>query len=136
MNDQEKFKKLFDELGIEYEENGNTLFINTFNCDGAREFGISFWDGDYYPEGSYHEFWVVPDTYCNTVATLKDLRWVDSSKQLPQYSGLYLVSIGNLVTTANFDGTEFRNRGMMRICVDAWQVLPKSFKTIGDSKND
>lgn len=61
MTDQEKFKKLFDELGIKYEENGNTLFIDTFNCDGAREFGISFWDGEYYPEGSYHEFWVVPE---------------------------------------------------------------------------
>ena len=81
MTDQEKFKKLFDELGIEYEENGNTLFIDTFNCDGAREFGISFWDGDYYPEGSFHEFWVVPDIDHNTVdekiiAELKALRCV------------------------------------------------------------
>ena len=72
MTDQEKFKKLFDELGIKYEENGNVLYIDTFNCDGAREFGISFWDGEYYPEGSYHEFWVVPDEYRREVH-LKDL---------------------------------------------------------------
>ena len=80
MTDQEKFKKLFDELGIEYEENGNILYIDTFHCDGAREFGISFWDGEYYPEGSYHEFWVVPEITNRvdeeTIAQLKAMRAV------------------------------------------------------------
>ena len=59
MTDMEKFMKLFDEIGIKYEEDGNRLFIDPFNCDGAEEFGISFWDGEYYPKGSFHEFWVV-----------------------------------------------------------------------------
>lgn len=60
MTDQEKVIKLLDELNIKYEVNGNTIYIDSFECDGAEEFGISFWDGEYYPEGSYHEFWVVP----------------------------------------------------------------------------
>ena len=74
--------------------------------------------------------------YKDAKREIEDPKWVDSNEQLPQYSGLYLVSIGELVTTANFDGAVFRNRGMMQIDVDAWQILPKSFKTIGDSKND
>ena len=60
MTDQEKVIKLLDELNIKYEVNGNTIYIDSFECDGADEFGISFWDGEDYPEGSYHEFWVVP----------------------------------------------------------------------------
>ncbi|MBO4543969.1 MAG: hypothetical protein J5725_12415 [Bacteroidales bacterium] len=61
MTDQEKFKKFFDEFGIAYVENGNTLYVSNFECDGAEEFGVSFWDGEDYPKGSYHEFWVVPE---------------------------------------------------------------------------
>ena len=34
---------------------------NSFFCDGAEEFGISFWDGMDYPKGTFHEFWVVPE---------------------------------------------------------------------------
>lgn len=60
MTDQEKVIKLLDELNIKYEVNGNTIYIDSFECDGAEEFGISFWDGEDYPKGSYHEFWVVP----------------------------------------------------------------------------
>lgn len=60
MTDQEKVIKLLNELGIKHEVDGNTIFIDSFECDGAEEFGISFWDGEYYPKGSYHEFWVVP----------------------------------------------------------------------------
>jgi hypothetical protein len=60
MTDQDKVIKLLDELNIKYEVNGNTIYIDSFECDGADEFGISFWDGEDYPEGSYHEFWVVP----------------------------------------------------------------------------
>ena len=59
MTDQEKVKKLLDELGIKYEEDGNVLFIDKGVCDGAEDFGISFWDGEDYPKGSFHEFWVV-----------------------------------------------------------------------------
>lgn len=60
MTDQDKVIKLLDELDIKYDINGNTIYIDSFECDGAEEFGISFWDGDDYPKGSYHEFWVVP----------------------------------------------------------------------------
>lgn len=61
MTDREKFKKLFDEVGIKYTESGDTLYIDKFACDGAEDFGISFWDGEDYPKGSFHEFWVVPE---------------------------------------------------------------------------
>lgn len=61
MTDQEKVIKLLKELGIEFEVNGNTIYIDSSECDGAEEFGISFWDGEDYPEGSYHEFWVAPE---------------------------------------------------------------------------
>ena len=61
MTDKDKFKKIFDEVGIKYEENGNTLFIDKFACDGAEEFGVTFWDGEDYPEGKFHEFFIVPE---------------------------------------------------------------------------
>ena len=61
MTDQEKFVKLLKEIGVEFEEDGNTIYINRFFCDGADEFGISFWDGMDYPKGTFHEFWVVPE---------------------------------------------------------------------------
>ena len=54
--------------------------------------------------------------------------WTDSNERLPQYTGLYLVSIDDLVTVANFDGAEFRNREMLVIKVDAWQSLPDPYK--------
>lgn len=63
MTDKEKFIKLFDEIGIKYEVDGNTIYIDNFECDGSEEFGISFWDGEDFPEGSYHEFWVVPEQH-------------------------------------------------------------------------
>jgi hypothetical protein len=63
MTDQEKVEKLFNELGIKYEKNGNTLYVDTFYCDGAAEFGVSFWDGEDYPQGEFHEFWVVPERW-------------------------------------------------------------------------
>ena len=71
MTDQEKVIKLLDELNIKYEVNGNTIYIDSFECDGAEEFGISFWDGEDYPEGSYHEFWVVP--YQQTLKSTPEL---------------------------------------------------------------
>lgn len=61
MSDKEKFKKILDELGIKYEETCDNLYIDAFHCDGAQSFGISFWDGEDYPEGSYKEFWVEPE---------------------------------------------------------------------------
>lgn len=61
MTDMEKFMKFFDEIGIKYEVNGDTLYLDKFDCDGSQEFGISFWDGEDYPKGKFHEFWVVPN---------------------------------------------------------------------------
>ena len=61
MTDQDKVIKLLKELGVKFEVEGNTIFVDTFYCDGAREFGISFWDGEDYPKGEFHEFWVVPE---------------------------------------------------------------------------
>jgi hypothetical protein len=61
MTDKEKFIKLLTELGVEFEVNGDTIYISSWHCDGAEEFGISFWDGEDYPEGSFKEFWVVPE---------------------------------------------------------------------------
>ena len=61
MTDQEKVKKLLDELGIKYEEDENVIFIYNGVCDGAEYFGISFWDGEDYPKGSFHEFWVIAE---------------------------------------------------------------------------
>lgn len=61
MTDQEKVIKLLKELGVKFEVEGNTIFIEPFYCDGAEDFGISFWDGEDYPKGEFHEFWVVPE---------------------------------------------------------------------------
>lgn len=61
--DQEKFKDLFNDVGITYEEDGNNLIIDSFEVDGACEMIVKFWDGDDYPEGEYHEFTSIPDPY-------------------------------------------------------------------------
>jgi len=61
MTDKEKFIQLLTELGVEFEVTGGTIYISKGYCDGAEEFGISFWDGEDYPAGSFHEFWVVPE---------------------------------------------------------------------------
>ena len=54
--------------------------------------------------------------------------WIPVSERLPEFTGLYLISIDNLVTALSFDGTGFMNRGGVRIEVDAWMSLPKSYK--------
>ena len=61
MTHQDKVIKLLDEMGVKYTAEGNTIFVENFYCDGAEEFGISFWDGEDYPKGEFHEFWVVPE---------------------------------------------------------------------------
>ena len=53
--------------------------------------------------------------------------WIPVSERLPDYSGLYLVSIGDLVTSLSFDGVAFNNKGF-RIVVNAWQPLPEPYK--------
>ena len=67
--DKERFIQLLNEIGIKYELGSDTIYIDKFACDGAEEFGISFWDGEDYPEGSFHEFWVVPENYVSVKKT-------------------------------------------------------------------
>ena len=59
MTDKEKVIKLLSELKIEYRIDNNVIYIDPFYCDGAEDFGISFWDGEDYPKDSFHEFWCV-----------------------------------------------------------------------------
>lgn len=65
MTDMEKVKKLLDELGIKYEVNEHTIYIDPFYCDGVQEWGVSFWDGDDLPDGKFHEFWAVGEDIDN-----------------------------------------------------------------------
>lgn len=53
--------------------------------------------------------------------------WIPVSERLPEYSGLYLISVDELVTVANFTGTYFMNRCGGRIEVYAWQPLPEPY---------
>lgn len=58
--------------------------------------------------------------------------WIPVSERLPDYSGLYLVSIDELVTVADFIGGEhfmrLEVRGGVLIDVDAWMPLPEPYK--------
>lgn len=55
-------------------------------------------------------------------------RWIPVSERLPKKTGLCLVSIGDLVTTASFDGHNFRTQTMVRFVPDAWMPLPEPWK--------
>lgn len=55
-------------------------------------------------------------------------RWIPVSERLPEKTGLYLVNIGDLVTTANFDGHNFRTQAMVRFVPDAWMPLPEPYE--------
>ena len=58
--------------------------------------------------------------------------WIPVSERLPEYSGLYLISVDDLVTVANFTGTYFMHRGGgIRVKVNAWQPLPEPYKKGG-----
>ena len=61
ITDKEKFIRLFTELGIDFKVYGNTIYIDRFYCDCAITFGVSFCDGEYCPEGEFHEFFCVPE---------------------------------------------------------------------------
>lgn len=54
--------------------------------------------------------------------------WIPVSEKLPEFSGLYLVSIDSLVTVLNFSGTVFTNNRGCRVEVIAWQPLPEPYK--------
>ena len=58
--------------------------------------------------------------------------WVPVSERLPEYTGLYLISIYDLVTVANFTGKHFCDRQMDNfVDVIAWQPLPEPYKKGG-----
>ena len=56
--------------------------------------------------------------------------WIPVSERLPEYSGLYLISVDELVTVANFTGTYFMHRGGF-VEVDAWMPLIEPYKKDG-----
>lgn len=56
--------------------------------------------------------------------------WVPVSERLPDKSGLYLISVDDLVTVANFTGSYFMRRGGY-VEVDAWQPLLEPYKKGG-----
>ena len=56
--------------------------------------------------------------------------WIPVSERLPEYSGLYLISVDELVTVANFTGTYFMHRGGF-VEVDAWKPLIEPYKKGG-----
>ena len=56
--------------------------------------------------------------------------WISINERLPEYSGLYLISVDELVTVANFTGTYFM-RGNRRVEVIAWQTLPEPYQKGG-----
>ena len=56
-------------------------------------------------------------------------RWIPVSERLPKYSGLYLISVDDVVTVANFTGTYFMHRGGGRVEVYAWKPLPKPYES-------
>ena len=56
--------------------------------------------------------------------------WISVSERLPEYTGLYHISVDDRVTVANFTGTYFMHRGGF-VEVDAWQPLPEPYKKGG-----
>lgn len=59
---------------------------------------------------------------------LDQTEWIPVSERLPQETGLYLVSTGNLVVTYPFDRQNFRLRpGSTTVYADAWMKLPKPY---------
>lgn len=58
MIDKEKFKKLFNEIGIEFTENGNLLEVDKFYVDGLSDdidFVVSFYDDEDFKD-QFQEF--------------------------------------------------------------------------------
>lgn len=55
-------------------------------------------------------------------------RWIPVSEKLPEKTGIYLISIGDLVTSKSFDGHNFRTESAIRFIPDAWMPLPKPYK--------
>jgi len=78
----------------------------------------------------YIDYGGVNEAYKLAIEALKRPQgeWIPVSERLPEYSGLYLISVDDVVTVANFTGTYFMHRGGGRVEVYAWQPLPDSYK--------
>lgn len=63
-------------------------------------------------------------------------KWIPVSERLPEFTGLYLISVDDVVTVANFTGTYFMHRGGGRVKVYAWQLLPAPYKTVITDKEE
>ena len=62
------------------------------------------------------------------LAREKDVRhWIPATTK-PIFTGLYLISIDDLVTVRSFDGSFFRRHDGTVIDVDAWMPLPDPYK--------
>lgn len=59
-------------------------------------------------------------------------RWIPVSERLPNKTGLYLISDGDLVASKSFDGDGFRTESAVRFMPDAWMPLPKPY--MGESE--
>lgn len=55
-------------------------------------------------------------------------RWIPVSEKLPENTGMYLISIGDLVTSKSFDGHNFRTESAIRFIPNAWMPLPKPYE--------
>ncbi|MBR2555391.1 MAG: hypothetical protein IKE94_11055 [Aeriscardovia sp.] len=55
-------------------------------------------------------------------------RWIPASERLPEKTGIYLISIGDLVASKSFDGHNFRTESAVRFIPDAWMPLPEPFE--------
>lgn len=55
-------------------------------------------------------------------------RWIPVSERMPEKTGMYLISIGDLVTSKSFDGHNFRTESAVRFIPDAWMPLPEPFE--------
>ena len=65
----------------------------------------------------------------------KDCKWISVTERLPEQTGLYLVSIGDLVSTYPFDGYNFKLRqSNVTVYAEAWMKLPKPYNGIEEEK--
>ena len=55
-------------------------------------------------------------------------KWIKYKSKKPSFTGLYLVSVGELVTVLNFTGFNFETKTGVQIEPEAWQPLPNPYK--------
>lgn len=62
------------------------------------------------------------------IKLLEQTRWIPVTERLPEKTGIYLISIGDLVASKLFDGHNFRTESKVRFIPDAWMPLPQPYK--------